>query len=202
MREDGFGGTFDLILSAETAYREDTTRSLVECIARTLSVTGEAVVATGARYFGCGGGVAALENEIGRIDRLCCEVAVVGRGRAVERGGTFCACFGRRGGAACVFWFCLSVTADVIVSWFASSVLDLRAEHSAALKRPYFRSGGARDCSRGGLTATRGDSSSRHRRENSSSKNVAHSIPSRSVVRPTWHINCTTNAVSSYRDDP
>ena len=69
----GFG-TFDLILSAETAYREDTTRSLVECIARTLSATGEAVVATKRYYFGCGGGVAALENEIGRVDRLCCEV--------------------------------------------------------------------------------------------------------------------------------
>ena len=69
----GFG-TFDLILSAETAYREDTTRSLVECIARTLSRDGEAVVATKRYYFGCGGGVAALENEIGRIDRLCCEV--------------------------------------------------------------------------------------------------------------------------------
>ena len=73
MSGDGFG-TFDLILSAETAYREDTTRSLVECIARTLSATGEAVVATKRYYFGCGGGVAALENEIGRIDRLCCEV--------------------------------------------------------------------------------------------------------------------------------
>jgi SAM-dependent methyltransferase len=70
---DGFG-TFDLMLSAETAYREDTTRSLVECIARTLSATGEAVVATKRYYFGCGGGVAALENEIGRVDRLCCEV--------------------------------------------------------------------------------------------------------------------------------
>ena len=69
----GFG-TFDLILSAETAYREDTTRSLVECIARTLSTTGEAVVATKRYYFGCGGGVAALEAEVGRIDRLCCEV--------------------------------------------------------------------------------------------------------------------------------
>ena len=73
MSADGFG-KFDLILSAETAYREDTTRSLVECIARTLSATGEAVVATKRYYFGCGGGVAALENEIGRIDRLCCEV--------------------------------------------------------------------------------------------------------------------------------
>ena len=71
---DGFEEKFDLILSAETAYREDTTRSLVECIARTLSATGEAVVATKRYYFGCGGGVAALENEIGRIDRLCCEV--------------------------------------------------------------------------------------------------------------------------------
>ena len=73
LRGDGFG-KFDLLLSAETAYREDTTRSLVECIARTLSVTGEALVATKRYYFGCGGGVAALENEIGRIDRLCCEV--------------------------------------------------------------------------------------------------------------------------------
>ena len=73
LRGDGFG-KFDLILSAETAYREDTTRSLVECIAKTLSVDGEAVVATKRYYFGCGGGVAALENEIGRIDRLCCEV--------------------------------------------------------------------------------------------------------------------------------
>ena len=71
---DGFEEKFDLILSAETAYREDTTRSLVECIAKTLSVDGEAVVATKRYYFGCGGGVAALENEIGRIDRLCCEV--------------------------------------------------------------------------------------------------------------------------------
>ena len=74
LRGDGFGTKFDLILSAETAYREDTTRSLVECIARTLSIDGEAVVATKRYYFGCGGGVAALENEIGRIDRLCCEV--------------------------------------------------------------------------------------------------------------------------------
>ena len=73
LRGGGFG-TFDLILSAETAYREDTARSLVECIARTLSRDGEAVVATKRYYFGCGGGVAALENEIGRIDRLCCEV--------------------------------------------------------------------------------------------------------------------------------
>ena len=73
LREDSFG-KFELILSAETAYREDTTRSLVECIARTLSATGEAVVATKRYYFGCGGGVAALENEIGRVDRLCCEV--------------------------------------------------------------------------------------------------------------------------------
>ena len=72
---DGFGKfDFDLILSAETAYREDTTHSLVECIAKTLSVKGEAIVATKRYYFGCGGGVAALENEIGRIDRLCCEV--------------------------------------------------------------------------------------------------------------------------------
>ena len=70
---DGFG-KFDLILSAETAYREDTTRSLVECVAKTLSVSGEALVATKRYYFGCGGGVAALENEIGRVDRLCCEV--------------------------------------------------------------------------------------------------------------------------------
>ena len=69
----GFG-TFDLILSAETAYREDTTRSLVECIARTLSATGEAFVATKRYYFGCGGGVAALEAEVGRVDRLGCEV--------------------------------------------------------------------------------------------------------------------------------
>ena len=74
LRGDGFGTKFDLILSAETAYREDTTRSLVECIAKTLSVKGEAVVATKRYYFGCGGGVAALENEIGRVDRLCCEV--------------------------------------------------------------------------------------------------------------------------------
>ena len=73
LRGDGFG-KFDLILSAETAYREDTTRSLVECIARTLSATGEAVVATKRYYFGCGGGVAALEAEVGRVDRLCCEV--------------------------------------------------------------------------------------------------------------------------------
>ena len=70
---DGFG-KFELILSAETAYREDTTHSLVECVAKTLSVSGEALVATKRYYFGCGGGVAALENEIGRIDRLCCEV--------------------------------------------------------------------------------------------------------------------------------
>ena len=70
---DGFG-KFDLILSAETAYREDTTRSLVECVAKTLSVSGEALVATKRYYFGCGGGVAALENEIGRVNRLCCEV--------------------------------------------------------------------------------------------------------------------------------
>ena len=74
LRGDGFEEKFDLILSAETAYREDTTRSLVECIARTLSATGEAVVATKRYYFGCGGGVAALKNEIGRVDRLCCEV--------------------------------------------------------------------------------------------------------------------------------
>ena len=67
-------GKFDLILSAETAYREDTTRSLVECVAKTLSVSGEALVATKRYYFGCGGGVAALENEIGRVNRLCCEV--------------------------------------------------------------------------------------------------------------------------------
>ena len=73
LRGDGFG-TFVLLLSAGTAYREDTTRSLVECIARTLSATGEAVVATKRYYFGCGGGVAALEAEVGRIDRLCCEV--------------------------------------------------------------------------------------------------------------------------------
>ena len=70
---DGFG-KFDLILSAETAYREDTTRSLVECIARTLSATGEAVVATKRYYFGCGGGVAALEAEVGRVAGLSCEV--------------------------------------------------------------------------------------------------------------------------------
>ena len=74
LRGDGFGTKFDLILSAETAYREDTTHSLVECIAKTLSVKGEAIVATKRYYFGCGGGVAALENEIGRVDRLCCEV--------------------------------------------------------------------------------------------------------------------------------
>ena len=73
LSEGGFG-TFDLILSAETAYREDTTHSLVECIAKTLSATGEAVVATKRYYFGCGGGVAALEAEVGRIDRLGCEV--------------------------------------------------------------------------------------------------------------------------------
>ena len=70
---DGFG-KFELILSAETAYREDTTHSLVECVAKTLSVSGEALVATKRYYFGCGGGVAALENEIGRVNRLCCEV--------------------------------------------------------------------------------------------------------------------------------
>ena len=70
---DGFG-KFELILSAETAYREDTTHSLVECVAKTLSISGEALVATKRYYFGCGGGVAALENEIGRVDRLCCEV--------------------------------------------------------------------------------------------------------------------------------
>ena len=74
MSGDGFGQQFDLILSAETAYREDTTRSLVECIARTLSATGEAVVATKRYYFGCGGGVAALEAEVGRVAGLCCEV--------------------------------------------------------------------------------------------------------------------------------
>ena len=74
LRGDGFGTKFDLILSAETAYREDTTHSLVECIAKTLSVKGEAIVATKRYYFGCGGGVAALENEVGRVDRLCCEV--------------------------------------------------------------------------------------------------------------------------------
>ena len=75
LRGDGFGTfAFDLILSAETAYREDTTHSLVECIAKTLSVKGEAIVATKRYYFGCGGGVAALEAEVGRIDRLCCEV--------------------------------------------------------------------------------------------------------------------------------
>lgn len=73
LREDGFG-KFDLILSAETAYREDTTRSLVECIADTLSARGEAIVATKRYYFGCGGGVATLEAEVGRFDRLCCEV--------------------------------------------------------------------------------------------------------------------------------
>lgn len=73
LREDGFG-KFDLILSAETAYREDTTRSLVECIADTLAARGEAIVATKRYYFGCGGGVAALEAEVGRVDRLCCEV--------------------------------------------------------------------------------------------------------------------------------
>jgi len=39
-----------------------------------LSTTGEAVVATKRYYFGCGGGVASLEAEVGRVDRLCCEV--------------------------------------------------------------------------------------------------------------------------------
>ena len=70
---DGFG-KFELILSAETAYREDTTHSLVECVAKTLSVSGEALVATKRYYFGCGGGVAALEAEVGRVAGLCCEV--------------------------------------------------------------------------------------------------------------------------------
>ena len=65
LRGDGFG-KFDLILSAETAYREDTTHSLVECIAKTLSVSGEALVATAAAILR-GGGVAALEFQTGRV---------------------------------------------------------------------------------------------------------------------------------------
>ena len=97
---DGFG-TFDLILSAETAYREDTTRSLVECIARTLSATGEAIVATKRYYFGCGGGVAALENEIGRVDRLCCEVVWSAEdGRSNVR--DILRVFWKKGGWSCV----------------------------------------------------------------------------------------------------
>ena len=46
----------------------------MECVAKTLSVSGEALVATKRYYFGCGGGVAALEAEVGRVDRLGCEV--------------------------------------------------------------------------------------------------------------------------------
>ena len=65
---------FSLILSAETAYRDDTARALVGAIGACLAPGGVALVATKRYYFGCGGGVAALENEIGRIDRLCCEV--------------------------------------------------------------------------------------------------------------------------------
>ena len=62
------GRFFDLILSAETAYREDTTRSLVECIARTLSTTGEAVVATKRYYFGVA--AASRPSRMRSVDRF------------------------------------------------------------------------------------------------------------------------------------
>lgn len=62
---DGRGGNaFDLVLSAETAYREDTAAALVAAIAATLAPGGIALVATKRYYFGCGGGVAALDAAL------------------------------------------------------------------------------------------------------------------------------------------
>ena len=57
---------FDLILSAETAYRDDTATSLVDAIVAHLAPNGVALVATKRYYFGCGGGTVALQTALAR----------------------------------------------------------------------------------------------------------------------------------------
>ena len=62
-------GRFDLVLTAETTYREDTARAVAQAIARHLSrPSGVAFVATKRYYFGTGGGtrafVAALPSQL------------------------------------------------------------------------------------------------------------------------------------------
>ena len=56
---------FSLILSAETAYRDDTARALVGAVGACLAPGGVALVATKRYYFGCGGGTVALEAALG-----------------------------------------------------------------------------------------------------------------------------------------
>jgi hypothetical protein len=60
----GSATTFDLILSAETLYNEDTCRGIVTLLHMFLSPSGIAILANKRYYFGVGGGTVSLENII------------------------------------------------------------------------------------------------------------------------------------------
>ena len=66
---------FDLILTAETTYRNDLANALAETIADTLAKpNGVAFIATKRYYFGTGGGKAAFLAAIAKFDGLKADV--------------------------------------------------------------------------------------------------------------------------------
>lgn len=84
LREDDFGGRFELILTAETTYRSDVARKLGRMIVDHLDHSGVAFVASKRYYFGTGGGSRALLDAI--PDRLNAErVWVVDDGASTLR---------------------------------------------------------------------------------------------------------------------
>lgn len=64
LREDDYGGRFELILTAETTYRSDVARKLGRMIGDHLDRSGVAFVASKRYYFGTGGGSRALLDTI------------------------------------------------------------------------------------------------------------------------------------------
>ncbi|KAK9805883.1 hypothetical protein WJX73_000781 [Symbiochloris irregularis] len=73
LRSEGLVGTYDLVLSAETIYSQDSLRALHDCILACLKRPhGQALIAAKVHYFGIelGGGVAAFTDLVHRLGTL------------------------------------------------------------------------------------------------------------------------------------
>ena len=68
-------GKFDLIITAETLYTEDSTQDIFRLIEKHLSFNGIALIASKKYYFGVGGGTFHLQNLLNHDDcQLKCEI--------------------------------------------------------------------------------------------------------------------------------
>lgn len=73
LEQKGLAGSYDLVLTAETIYSPEATRSLLQCIKRCLRrPSGVALVAAKSHYFGVGGGIADF-LQVGAACHCCLE---------------------------------------------------------------------------------------------------------------------------------